>query len=152
MSNIPETNFSIAVEILKKIGEADNRAKQDILNRMQRAWVAEEEPKNTLKAIFTSKAFWDGAKQVFTAPFHFVAGFFKPSNNTPPQILDRADSFDGYARGMCKAIRAHLAENPLILEDIHLNNKERDLLNLPHRSPIKYADEPSFIASSNLQM
>lgn len=147
MSHPIETNLDVAARILRKIDAADPAAKAAILKRMQQNWQAAEESKNTLKAFFTSKAFWEGVEDGFTAPFKLIAGFFhsKPASATEPQVLHQSGSFDSYTHDMCVAIRQYLVENPDILEKFHLNDKERALLNL-QRSPIKWDDENAYSA------
>ncbi len=117
---------------MRKIREANPEAAAAILNGEHKDWIKNESKKHTLTAEFFRNCF---------------AGFFKGRKTQPDIQPDREEQriYAVYCRDLCRSIHRYCTENPLILEDIHLNDQERNLIGLPCRSPVKWADEPSFV-------
>ncbi len=117
--------------IMRKIREVDPKAAADILSNERKDWIETEPKKHKLSAEFIRSCF---------------TGFFK-SRSAQPDVepdMEAHRMYAVYCRDLCRYIHQYCVKNPLILEDIHLNDQERGLLGMPHRNPVIWANEPSF--------
>lgn len=122
-------NLITASHIMRKIREANPAAAEAILKSEHKDWIRTEEKKNTLSREFFRSLF---------------SGLFK-SRTVSADIEPDTENHRIYAiycHDLCRAIHNYCLENPLILEDIYLNNDERDLIQIARRSPIRWVEEP----------